>query len=41
MALKQKLFQPENVVCTQRDDANVKIIDFGTAQELEPDRQVS
>jgi len=32
--------KPENVVCTQRDDANVKIIDFGTAQELEPDRQI-
>jgi len=28
--------KPENVVCTQKDNTTVKIIDFGTAKELEP-----
>ena len=33
---KKTSFQPENVVCTQKDNTTVKIIDFGTAKELEP-----
>ena len=33
--------QPENVVCTHKDNTSVKIIDFGTAKELEPSEQVS
>ena len=44
MLLKNKIslkFQPENVVCTQRENATVKIIDFGTAMELEPGEQVT
>jgi len=32
--------KPENVVCTQRENATVKIIDFGTAMELEPGEQI-
>jgi len=28
------------VVCTERENATVKIIDFGTAMELEPGEQV-
>jgi len=32
--------KPENVVCTQKENASVKIIDFGTAKELEPTEQV-
>ena len=35
------IFQPENVVCTQKENTSVKIIDFGTAKELEPTEQVS
>ena len=35
-SLKKTSFQPENVVCTQKDNTTVKIIDFGTAKELEP-----
>ena len=34
-------FQPENVVCTQKENTSVKIIDFGTAKELEPTEKVS
>ena len=33
-------FQPENVVCTQKENTSVKIIDFGTAKELEPTEKV-
>ena len=33
---RKTFFQPENVVCTQKDNTTVKIIDFGTAKELEP-----
>ena len=29
------------MVCTERENATVKIIDFGTAMELEPGEQVS
>ena len=36
LPLKKPFFQPENVVCTQKDNTTVKIIDFGTAKELEP-----
>ena len=36
LLLKKSFFQPENVVCTQKDNTTVKIIDFGTAKELEP-----
>jgi len=32
--------KPENVVCTQKNDTNVKIIDFGTARELKPSDKV-
>jgi len=32
--------KPENVVCTERENATVKIIDFGTAMELEPGEQI-
>jgi len=32
--------KPENVVCTHKDNTSVKIIDFGTAKELEPTEQV-
>ena len=35
-----KHFQPENVVCTQKENTSVKIIDFGTAKELEPTEKV-
>ena len=33
-------FQPENVVFTTRDSQDVKIIDFGLAQRVDPDRSV-
>jgi len=32
--------KPENVVCTQRDNTQVKIIDFGTAKQLGPGEKV-
>jgi hypothetical protein len=35
------LFQPENVVCTHKQDTNIKIIDFGLAKLLGPEDKVS
>jgi len=32
--------KPENVVCTQKDNTTVKIIDFGTAKQLDPGDRV-
>lgn len=32
--------KPENVVCTQKDNTTVKIIDFGTAKQLGPGERV-
>lgn len=32
--------KPENVVCTQKENTSVKIIDFGMAKELEPTEKV-
>jgi hypothetical protein len=33
-------FQPENVVCTHKQDSSIKIIDFGLAKHLGPDDKV-
>ena len=32
--------QPENVVCTTRRSKDIKIIDFGLAQRVDPGRSV-
>ena len=32
--------QPENVVCTTRRSTDIKLIDFGLAQRVDPDRSV-
>jgi myosin-light-chain kinase len=30
------LFQPENILCTTEDSSEVKIIDFGLSQRVDP-----
>ena len=39
-ALNGNFFQPENVVCTHKQDTNIKIIDFGLAKHMEPEDKV-
>lgn len=34
------LFQPENIMCINRDSHEIKLIDFGLAQRLKPDSQI-
>jgi serine/threonine protein kinase len=33
-------FQPENIVFKEKEGMNIKIIDFGAAKKLDPEKKV-
>ena len=37
-ALNKQILQPENIVCSEKDGTNIKIVDFGTAKQISDEK---